>query len=134
MECVRCIAIDSSIHPAAYCSKQCQTSHWEEHRRACILRMRLRRAADLVKTLWLAFRLSGQVNCITKVWRQDETLHVQEAIGEYPFPNLLVTTPHDKERLLTHRACFDAFFATHPLIATLLKGKQTIVGSRARAF
>lgn len=115
-QCIGCIesqVINGDIVPASYCSKACQSAHWKQHKKVCVVRKRLRRAGDLLKTVWLAFREEAFDICLTQVGWEGSKLHTYE--GEYAatdvlvrFPHHLVSSPVDREMVLSHRACSDA--------------------------
>ncbi|KAK3659717.1 hypothetical protein LTR56_001080 [Elasticomyces elasticus] len=129
-ECTRSLEIDETLQVPSYCSSKCRDEAWPAHRDACLARKQVRRAGDLVKAAWKAWREETYENRVNYVRRvaDDGKLHVYAAFGVDSmsgFPPHLQLSDPDKERLLAHFACLDAVCTSLPLVAGALLGSYT---------
>lgn len=128
--CSRC-QLDSS--PLTfYCSKECQTADYKDHKRICLARQQLFRGADILKQAFLEFREKGFDLDIYDIKEVGDELHFYTATQSsdagplYTFPSHLISDQADKEALLTYGACNDVLRYLSPLVERVLQGALDI--------
>ncbi|KAK6863670.1 hypothetical protein PG995_000198 [Apiospora arundinis] len=78
LACTGCLlAFDSqhSIFKAVYCSKECQTAHWPQHKAFCTSRKAVGRAAFLLRDLFLLYKDFSYSDCLIQLREENGILY-----------------------------------------------------------
>ncbi len=123
-----------------YCGLICQKAGWEKHKSTCKSRkhtMSLYQAGDIIRHLWLIFRMQTYPAEIDSVKFEEEKITVWETSSarewRYPgaFPHNLFPSDREREAFLGYMVCCDATENMRDLTRTLLSCEPSVLLAEA---
>ena len=109
---------------AFYCSKDCQTAHWETHKSACKnarYRKQLYRAGELTQKIFMDMRKAAFIADVKKVEKKEGIIYTKDG-GHvnrdllFKFPEDMLAGPEDHEVLLSHASGPPALMMMHKFV------------------